>query len=113
MRNRRFFPYIFAATALWSCSTSPKPCAKAGDVEWNAKIHGDRMCMQQPSEDGRMLNHGKYLQYFLSGQVAIEGEFKWGRKNGVWIQYNEQGEKVAEKYFENGVERSSRDPQSK
>ncbi len=90
------------------CSTSTKPCSSSGDTSWNPpiplEIKGNRQCHQAKQKDGKYLNHGKYVEWYKNGSIAIEGEFKDGKKDGVWVQYNEKGQKILEKKFRNGVE---------
>lgn len=76
-------------------------------MSWSPKIAGDKRCTQKRARDGRMLNHGKYLQSHASnGKIALEGEFFEGLKQGIWTQYAEDGRLVAVKYFEKGVEKT-------
>lgn len=70
-------------------------------------IRGDRRC-QQKEMGGKLVNHGKFTQFYMNGKPALEGQFEEGRKTGIWIQYDEKtGEKIVEKYFERGVEMSA------
>ena len=94
---------LFFASA---CSSGYKPCAQGGDVTWANKIHGDRVCYQKRQKDGTYLNEGHYRQYYDNGKIAIEGQFKDGKKEGIWTQYDEKGEANLEKYYEKGVEKS-------
>ena len=55
--------------------------------------------------DGEYQNHGRYTVYDLKGKILLEGEFHDGKKSSNWVQYGPEGEKIAEKYFENGVEK--------
>ncbi len=34
----------------------------------------------------------------------LEGIFKEGKKHGAWIQYDDQGKIVSQKYFQDGME---------
>ena len=90
---------------LQACSIA-HPCAEAGDVTWTPMIKGDRQCRQAKQKDGTWVNQGKYMQWYPNGKLAIEGNFKAGKKDGVWMHYNEKGDKDAEKYFEEGVEKA-------
>jgi hypothetical protein len=94
--------------ALTACAVA-KPCHLGGDVTWPNPIHGDRQCHQKLFSDGRWLNHGRFVQKHLNGQIALEGQFEEGRKQGRWIQYDEQGNRIAERTFENGVETGAKD----
>jgi antitoxin component YwqK of YwqJK toxin-antitoxin module len=60
--------------------------------------------MQLP--DGAYVNHGSYTVTYPNGKLALSGKFEQGKKEGVWSEYNEKGEKIAERYFEGGVERA-------
>jgi len=93
------------ASLLLACSSGYKPCSKAGDTSWLHPLKGDRTCHQRELSDGAIVNHGKYV--VRNGrQTLLEGEFFEGKKNGVWTEFNEKGEPVAERYYENGVEKA-------
>ena len=63
-------------------------------------------CYQAKAPNGDLINQGQFRQYYPNGKLALEGEFQSGKKNGLWVQYDDGGNRVAEKWFENGVERS-------
>lgn len=88
---------------LFACSIT-RPCSEAGDLSDIPKIKGDKKCYQKKQKDGSYKNDGKFFQYHPNGNIALEGEFKDGEKNGTWTQYDEAGKKIAVRYFENGVE---------
>jgi len=69
-------------------------------------------CYQSKAPNGDLINQGQFRQYYESGKIALEGEFQSGKKNGLWVQYDETGNRIAEKWFEFGIERSiPRSPQ--
>src|SRR5690349_11180379 len=106
---RWFSPALAAAAAValtWGCSSIEKPCSSAGDVSWITEIRGDSQCKQKLMKDGSYLNHGRYIKRYPDGKIALEGDFYEGKKHGYWIQYDENGMKVVEKYFEYGVEKA-------
>ncbi|MGK5086490.1 hypothetical protein WDW86_02935 [Bdellovibrionota bacterium FG-2] len=88
-----------------ACSIS-RPCSEGGDVSWNPSIRGDRRCQKVQDPSGRYVNHGKFVQTYQSGKLALEGEFLDGKRNGTWVQYDEKGDKVMERYFDHGVEKA-------
>jgi hypothetical protein len=98
---------LVIALAATSCSTS-RPCADAGDTSWPLKIKGDRSCAQKKIS-GKWVNHGSYVQKHENGKLALDGQFVEGKKHGIWIEYNDKGEKVRERRYENGVELSSKE----
>lgn len=63
-------------------------------------------CYQSKNPTGNFTNQGQFRQYYPSGKLALEGEFDNGKKNGLWIQYDESGSRVLERWFERGIERS-------
>jgi hypothetical protein len=87
-----------------ACTSTTRPCTDAGDVSWPNSIKGDKRCYQRRDAEGKYVNHGKYYQYHLNGKIAVEGQFEDGRKEGIWIEYNEKGDPVVKKYYEKGVE---------
>ncbi len=68
-------------------------------------MRGDKVCYQKQLPNGKVVDNGRYIQYFPSGKLFLEGNFKEGEKDGYWFQYDEKGKKVLEKYYENGMER--------
>jgi hypothetical protein len=98
---------LFSAILSASCTTT-RPCSEAGDVSWASTIKGDRFC-EQKRIDGRWVNQGSYIQKYPSGKIALEGSFVGGKKNGLWVEYDEQGNKIRERRYDNGVETSSRE----
>ena len=83
----------------------PKPCASGGDVTWKPQVKGDRTCRQTLNEEGRWVNHGKFIQYDLVHKIRVEGMFKLGEKHGIWVEYDDTGKRKREVYFEEGVEK--------
>ena len=108
-RDRSFGVWVLRcgllSLVLWEsgCAIS-KPCAEAGDTTWPTKIPGDAHCYQKKQPDGRWVNDGKYYLYSDDGVILLEGNFVAGKKDGIWVEYNEKGEKIREHQFENGVE---------
>ena len=103
---KRNLAFLFILTAVSACAIT-KPCTDAGDVSWNPKIIGDKRCAQKTTTDGRVLNHGKFQQYYQStGTLALEGNFEEGKKDGIWLYYAEDRHLVAAKFFAKGVEKT-------
>lgn len=90
--------------SLAACSTSYKPCTEAGEIAWVNPIKGNMQCTQKKRPDGTYVNHGKFIHWNENGKVALEGDMKDGKKDGVWIQYDDEGKKILEKTYINGVE---------
>jgi hypothetical protein len=92
---------------LTSACAITRPCTDGGDVSWTPKIVGDKRCAQKTSKDGRVLNQGKFQQFYEStGTIALEGGFDEGKKDGIWLYYAEDKRLVAAKYFDKGVEKT-------
>jgi radical SAM superfamily enzyme YgiQ (UPF0313 family) len=87
-----------------ACSIT-KPCSEGGDVNWSPKIVGDKRCAQKTKPDGSVVNQGKFTQYYgSSADVALEGEFVDGLKEGIWLYYSEKHQLISLKYFDKGIE---------
>ena len=95
---------LVVAALLSACSSTTKPCSAGGDTTWNPPIKGNRQCYQTKNADGKYVNQGKYVEWYKNGNMALEGQFKDGYKDGIWMQYDETGRKAMEKQFRNGVE---------
>lgn len=98
--------------AFLGCATTSNPCALGGDTMWmssrypDGRIPGDRHCKQKKTADGTYVNHGAYSITFPEGGIALEGRFEEGKKEGFWWEYDSNGQRIAEKYFEKGIEKS-------
>ena len=99
-------PILISLAALLSACATTKPCSKGGDVSWPNPIQGDKVCYQKTDKNGLTVNEGNYRQHYADGKVAVEGEFKNGKRDGFWYQYDESGNKTLEKYYEDGVEKA-------
>ncbi len=89
-----------------ACSIT-KPCAEGGDVSWSPKIIGDKKCTQKKLPDGKIVNDGPFKQAYQStNEVALEGQFLLGQKQGVWLYYGEDRKLRSAKFFEKGVEKT-------
>jgi antitoxin component YwqK of YwqJK toxin-antitoxin module len=93
------------------CSTTLyKPCSDGGDVSWEPALDkkkiGNRSC-RQIQVRGKYLNDGQYYQYFPSGKIAIEGQFKNGLREGKWTQFDEDGKKLFIREYDQGEEKKA------
>lgn len=107
------FTLLTSATAGAGCAVKiTRPCSEGGDVSWRSSktqdgnLIGDKHCIQKKLDDGRYVNHGIYKLKHPNGKLALEGRFELGKKEGFWSEFDEKGEKVAERYFEAGVEKT-------
>jgi hypothetical protein len=102
----RWFGPLTFVIFLTACSIS-KPCSEGGDISWTPKITGDKRCTQKVLPDGRQVNDGPFRQVYESNrEIALEGEFLNGQKQGIWLHYGEDRKLKSAKYFEKGVEKT-------
>ena len=85
------------------------PCTEGGqpvrDLPYGSPpFRGTKSCFQRPDGEGGWVNDGKYLEKYPSEKIAVTGEYRMGKKNGRWIEYDEKGKKTSDRYFENGKE---------
>lgn len=111
-RNFQAWRYLALCAGLISACAGPhKPCQLGGDTQWDGKrFGGDRKCSQirgSGEQSSLYFNHGPYREYYKSGKLALEGEFKDGRKHGKWIEYSEKGERLLIRVYESGVQKTS------
>jgi hypothetical protein len=106
MQIRLVLILVFFFRLLPACAIH-KPCSDAGDTTWNPKITGDKRCAQEVGPDGKWVNHGPFMQIYQSNrEIALEGQFEMGLKDGIWIFYGEDRGLKAVKFFEKGVEKT-------
>ena len=100
------FIAVLVLILVSGCAVS-RPCADGGDVSWNPKIIGDKLCTQKKGKDGKYVNDGAYRQiYNTTKKVALEGQFEMGKKQGIWLFYGEDQQLKTAKYFDQGVEKT-------
>jgi hypothetical protein len=94
------------ATLLTSaCSfKATRPCTDAGDPSREKAIRGTKQCQQVKTTTGQFVNHGEYREWHPNGKLALEGEYRAGRKHGRWYEYDDQGKKIGDTWWEEGVE---------
>lgn len=93
---------------LVSCSFTPvRPCSTGGQAAHEDLLDpiGVKKCQQRiDPATGEAINDGKYLEWYENGTVAVEGEYKKGKKSGRWREYDTTGKKVSDRYFQDGKE---------
>jgi hypothetical protein len=90
-----------------SCVTHRrKPCTEGGQSarEPATVFRGTKRCYQDLDKSGHLVNHGKYYEWYVSDKLALEGEYKEGKKTGRWIEYDETGKKISDKHYLDGKE---------
>lgn len=82
------------------------PCTQGGQPAFDdGKVgKGTKQCIQVKDTNGNYINQGKYIEWHKNGVRAIEGEYVGGFKTGKWIEWDNQGRKLKEKWFESGNE---------
>ena len=114
MRLSKFF-YLALLVVELGCATikASRPCSEGGQAAWDdlRVTVGTKKCDQYRDPKGKYLNHGKYLEYSPRGYLLLEGEYSAGKKAGKWIEWDEEGKKVSEKWYENGVVTPGREAQ--
>lgn len=103
---RHVYTPVFIALVMGCAFTRNRPCSKAGDTSWYPPISGNMQCYQSQAPNGDLMNQGLFRQFNQNGKIALEGEFQSVKKNGLWVQYDEKGNRIAEKWYEFGIERS-------
>lgn len=103
---------FFLILLLSACASKPaRYCTEIGQPAREVSapyVIGDRQCFIKKDRDGSLIKHGPYREWFLNGHPALEGEYNEGRKSGKWIEWDESGKKISERWFEEGVETPTR-----
>ena len=81
-----------------------RPCTEGGEASREKAIRGTKQCQQVRTTTGQFVNHGEYREWYPNGKLAIEGEYKAGRKHGRWYEYDDQGKKLSDTWYEDGIE---------
>lgn len=98
----------FMACLTLSCSTSrSRPCELGGQPpreNSQALFEGTKKCYQIQDANGKWVNDGKYLEWHANETLAIEGIYEKGVKTGRWIEYDENGNRISDKFYDAGKE---------
>ncbi len=98
---------FFEFFGFFACATRPyRPCTQGGQLsrEVSSSFQGIKRCYQIKDKSGNLVNHGKYYEWYNNDKIAVVGEYKEGKKMGRWIEYDESGRKLSDKYFDDGKE---------
>lgn len=68
--------------------------AKVTDLVGSVKMEGSYLM-----SGGDMLEHGKFVFYYSTGQVESSGYYEQGIKVGTWKRYTLMGEARADRYY--------------
>jgi hypothetical protein len=116
MKRNGLVAFLTSALALAGCAGKPhRPCTDGGQParEKPLNLGGNKRCDQVKDRSGQFVNSGKYIEWYPSGAVGLEGEYKDGKKSGKWIEWEEGGKKISERWFEDGVETQTRTAKDK
>jgi hypothetical protein len=100
---------IFVVLNYAGCSTGRfKPCTLGGQPARESTspslIGLIKKCHQIVNKDGYIVNHGEYYEWYQTDKIALTGKYEQGKKTGRWIEYDPEGNKVSDKYYEEGKE---------
>ncbi|MGK5084378.1 hypothetical protein WDW37_13870 [Bdellovibrionota bacterium FG-1] len=98
---------LLTGLVLLGCTTVViHPCTQGGQPahEDGKPRKGNKECEQVRDAAGVFVNHGRFKEWFPGGARMLEGEYTAGAKSGKWTEWDEQGLKISEKWFEHGVE---------
>ena len=82
----------------------PRDLAEQFSDQAKKLIRATKRCTQTRDKSGNYVNDGAYFERYFNEQIAITGEYQMGKKVGRWIEYDEQGNKIADKFFVDGKE---------
>lgn len=101
-RNLLLAGAVFTACG---CAFAPShPCQEAGEPARDVPFKGDKRCSQTRTPNGKYVNQGPYQEWYPNGKLALEGGYKMGKKDGRWIEYDPNGRKVSQRFYEDGVD---------
>jgi len=98
------FLIVIACWFLGCAARAYRPCSEGGEPSRDKSIRGTKQCLQIKDRNNKFVNNGTFIEWHPNGQKAGEGEYKMGYKHGKWTEWDEKGNRVSEKYFENGKE---------
>jgi len=98
MKNTLSF-LIILTTVLTGCTKSGKPVEEIAET-WP---DGNPKKVNYYEVNGEKKDKIKEIRYFQSGKKEMEGNFKAGKKEGIWIFWFENGRKQSENTFKNDL----------
>src|SRR5947209_4099455 len=105
---RRGLLFLCCCGWLCGCAGAPShPCSDGGAPARETPFRGNRQCEQRRGPDGKYVNDGIYREWHPNGRLALEGHYREGRQDGRWTLWDENGRKISERVYDNGVEKVS------
>ena len=93
---------LFVGFLIGCAQPAARPCSEGGEPALEKSTRGSKQCEQLKDASGQWHNHGIYREWYLNGRLAIEGEYKQGKKQGKWTQWDDKGKLLFEKFYEDG-----------
>ena len=107
MSSLKWVSVVLLGAVGISCVTShKKPCTEGGQSSRDTltPFRGTKRCLQTRDQSGAFVNDGKYFEWYPNDKIALQGEYKMGKRIGRWVEYDEKGAKVSDKYYDEGKE---------
>ncbi len=62
------------------------------EISCQARTQSNSNEFEQWCETSRGVRHGSYIRRHSNGQIAIEGEYEYDQKEGLWTEWHSNGE---------------------
>jgi len=108
LKERQVLGMVFLlGMQVLACSgRPPKPCTDGGQPsrEGTVPFRGIKRCLQVKDQTGNFVNDGKYREWYDNDDIALEGEYRLGKKTGRWVEYDHKRKIISDKWFLDGKE---------
>lgn len=77
--------------------------ARAAGSGWSVRVYGHEgilMMTGSYSDDALTVAEGAFVFYHRNGKVESSGNFHMGVKTGVWKRYNQRGDELPERFYD-------------
>ena len=76
--------------------------ARVAEQGWSVRVYGHEGILMMTgfySDEALTVAEGAFVFYHRNGNVESSGEFHMGVKTGVWKRYNQRGDELPERYY--------------
>lgn len=94
---------ILTVSAILFMGVSSIPCLADGPCQEGREVstQNEQYCLVE--KDGKEVKHGVFREFHPNGNRKTLGEFSYGNKTGTWTAWADNGTKVLEEGYLNGL----------
>ena len=101
-RMNRLAVIILTAVLAAACK-SVSPCPDGAKLMGAAPPKGQETWCEKLDPSGRLVKDGAFTLYWPGGNKMLEGTYRDGKQDGIWIRFYASGQRATLDEYRNGV----------